>query len=176
MKKADEAGSQERLVIETFDRKARSYAAGYQGDSGASHSFSIRRQRVYELVGDRRGGTMLDVGCGPGVTVDHFAGSGFEIYGVDISEGMIRECRSRFEHLAAAHFSVGTIERLDFPYPPMETPRFAARACSTLLALPVAGQCTHENRSLLSRYRECLGNPGIDLCVRTNRRKVGSCP
>jgi ubiquinone/menaquinone biosynthesis C-methylase UbiE len=115
MKTVDDRESQEQRVIETFDTKAPTYAAGYLGRSSTAHSFVVRRARVYEMVGDRPPGPMLDVGCGPGVTVDHFVRRGFDVHGVDISPEMITECRRTFGHLDAAHFSVGVIEQLRFP-------------------------------------------------------------
>jgi ubiquinone/menaquinone biosynthesis C-methylase UbiE len=115
MKSSDESEGQNQLVIETFDTKARTYAAGYLGQSSTAHSFVIRRTRVYELVGDRPPGPMLDVGCGPGVTVEHFVRRGFDVHGVDVAPEMIAECRRVFGGLEAAHFSVGAIEALQFP-------------------------------------------------------------
>jgi ubiquinone/menaquinone biosynthesis C-methylase UbiE len=105
---------QEELVIETFDTKAPTYAKGYTGISATAHSFGIRRQRVYEMV-DSAAGRMLDVGCGPGVTVDRFARMRFEVFGVDIAPEMIAECQKVFGDLRGVHFSVGRIEKLDFP-------------------------------------------------------------
>jgi ubiquinone/menaquinone biosynthesis C-methylase UbiE len=114
MMPAAERNPQEDLVIETFDTKAPTYAKGYDGTSATAHSFSIRRQRVYEMV-DSASGRMLDVGCGPAVTVDHFARMQFDVYGVDIAPEMIAECERLFGDLPRVHFSVGRIEKLDFP-------------------------------------------------------------
>ncbi len=115
MKNGAKGDSQERLVIRTFDEKADSYARGYKGDTGTAHSFNIRMQRVYELFEERKGGKVLDIGCGPGITVEHLVERGFEVYGVDISPEMINECQKEFGHLSAAHFSVGKIEAMEFP-------------------------------------------------------------
>jgi len=109
------AGSQEPLVVKTFDEKAVTYAAGYQGGSATAHSFRIRRERAYEMAADRRGGRVLDVGCGPGLTIDYFVDRGFQFYGVDISPEMIRQCQAAFASVPAAHFSVGRIEAMEFP-------------------------------------------------------------
>jgi ubiquinone/menaquinone biosynthesis C-methylase UbiE len=107
--------SQEPLVVKTFDEKAAGYAAGYQGGSATAHSFCVRRDRAYDMAANVRGGNALDVGCGPGLTIDHFVGRGFQFYGVDISSEMIRECQARFATVSAAHFRVGRIEAMDFP-------------------------------------------------------------
>ena len=110
-----ERTSQVDLVTEVFDRKAPTYAGGYEGDSSAAHSFVVRRSRVYELLAGRRGGVLLDIGCGPGITVADLTARGFEFYGVDISAPMIAECVRVFGRVPTAHFSVGAIERLEFP-------------------------------------------------------------
>jgi len=115
MKARSEGASQERLVVETFDEKAAVYANGYLGESAAAYSFNVRLRRVYELLEGHRGGRVLDVGCGPGITVEHLVKEGFEFYGVDISREMIAECDRKFRHLGHAHFSVGKIEELEFP-------------------------------------------------------------
>jgi 2-polyprenyl-3-methyl-5-hydroxy-6-metoxy-1,4-benzoquinol methylase len=107
-------GSQEQLVTRTFDEKADTYAQGYTGESATAHSFTIRLQRVYEMIGDRAAGRVLDIGCGPGITVEHLVTRGFEVYGVDISAEMVRECQKQFGHMPAAHFSTGNIEALEF--------------------------------------------------------------
>jgi ubiquinone/menaquinone biosynthesis C-methylase UbiE len=109
------ASSQEPLVVRTFDEKAVTYAAGYSGESATAHSFRIRRERAYEMTADKRGGNILDVGCGPGLTIDHFVSRGFQFYGVDIAPEMIRECEAAFASVPAAHFSVGRIEAMEFP-------------------------------------------------------------
>lgn len=107
--------TQVELVTEVFDTKAPTYADGYEGSTSAAHSFVVRRARVYELLAGRPGGVLLDVGCGPGVTVADLTAKGFEFHGVDIAPVMIAECERRYGHLPSAHFSVGVIERLNFP-------------------------------------------------------------
>ena len=47
--------------------------------------------------------------------VDHLVNKGFEFFGIDISEEMINECKKKFGHIKSAHFSVGNIEKLEFP-------------------------------------------------------------
>jgi ubiquinone/menaquinone biosynthesis C-methylase UbiE/peptidoglycan/xylan/chitin deacetylase (PgdA/CDA1 family) len=105
----------QRSVVEKFDSGAERYSEKYKGHSAVSHSFAIRRQRVYDLLNDLKGEKVLDIGCGPGVMVDHMVDKGFEFYGVDISEEMIRQARERFGHIRSAQFSTGRIEKLEFP-------------------------------------------------------------
>ncbi len=106
--------AQEDLVVSRFDDQAQTYHSRYGEKTGAGHSFRIREQRVYELF-DKPGGTVLDIGCGPGITVHHLVGQRCRFYGVDLSEEMISECRRRFSHLSTARFSVGRIEQIEFP-------------------------------------------------------------
>lgn len=112
---ADE--SQKELVAEEFDKKSQSYSQRYSGSSLTSHSFNTRRKRVCELLENanaKKGCKALDIGCGPGVMVQHLAGKGLEVFGVDIAEGMIRQCKESFGSIKNTHFSVGKIENLDF--------------------------------------------------------------
>jgi len=104
----------ERRVVARFDHQARRYHGRYRDRTGSGHSFRIRERRLYELF-DTPGGAVLDIGCGPGVTVEHLVSRGCHVSGVDLSEEMIAECRRAFGHLPAATFSVGRIERLAFP-------------------------------------------------------------
>ena len=115
MKRTDEGVSSSEGLADAFDREAPVYADGYTGHTSIAHSFNIRRQRVYELIESCPGGRVLDVGCGPGITVRHLTHQGFEFYGVDLSREMIRECQKKFVDIPAAHFSTGSIEKLEFP-------------------------------------------------------------
>lgn len=107
--------SQKELVIKDFDRKSGEYSEKYKGRSSAAHSFMTRRQRVYEQLEEVKYGKILDIGCGPGVMVDRLTREGHEVFGVDISNDMIRRCRERFGHRKDCHFSVGNVEELNFP-------------------------------------------------------------
>jgi SAM-dependent methyltransferase len=104
----------EHRVLERFNEQARRYHGRYRETTPSGHSFRIREQRIYELF-DKAGGTVLDVGCGPGITVDHLVRQGCRVHGVDLAPEMIAECRRAFGHLDAATFTVGRIEALDFP-------------------------------------------------------------
>ena len=107
--------ARQSAVIDKFDTGAESYSDKYKGDSATSHSFSVRRDKVGELLKGVKGERALDIGCGPGVMVDQLTKKGFQFYGVDISENMIEECKKRFGHMETAHFSVGRAEALEFP-------------------------------------------------------------
>jgi ubiquinone/menaquinone biosynthesis C-methylase UbiE len=58
------------------------------------------------------GGKLLKVGCGTGHWSEYFAGKGFAITGVDISERMIAVARQK--NIAGGTFEVADAERLPF--------------------------------------------------------------
>src|SRR5688572_19040771 len=79
------------------------------------------RQRYVEMMIDRlslpRGARILDVGCGPGELIVSLLGRGFDVWGVDISQGMVDEAIKGVRSNGWPNFSqvaVGDIERLDF--------------------------------------------------------------
>jgi ubiquinone/menaquinone biosynthesis C-methylase UbiE len=106
--------NQKEPVTSYFEAGSSSYAGRYERRDAEAHSFRIRAQRIKELLADCHSGRLLDLGCGPGLMAEHFLSRGFEFFGVDISEGMIAECRSRFGDNDRAHFIVSDAEKLDF--------------------------------------------------------------
>lgn len=106
---------QEKFVVKTFSDQAEIYAGKYSDKSSIAHSFSIRRQRVYKMLEGLKEGKVLDIGCGPGIMVEHLVNKGIEFYGVDLSKKMIEQCKQNFRHIPSAHFSVGRIEKIEFP-------------------------------------------------------------
>ena len=60
---------------------------------------------------------MLDIGCGPGTMTEELSELSDQVWGIDISEGMIRSARERFRQTAETHklhFEVGDAEHLRF--------------------------------------------------------------
>lgn len=102
-------------VAQHFDRYAAGYAGNYSNGSFFSYFFNQRLEIVFDTLKDYRNAKICDLGCGPGVMVDQCVKMGFEFWGVDISEKMIRECINKFGHIESAHFSVGKLQTLDFP-------------------------------------------------------------
>jgi len=107
------ANTQHEKLKEEFSR-AKAYAAEYQGTSPISHLFNTRLSRVSELLGDLKGGKVLDVGCGPAFIGDSLRESGIEYYGLDLSRQMIRECLVHFGDDRQFHFLLGSMETLPF--------------------------------------------------------------
>jgi len=73
-------------TIRTYDRLAARYAAR------AVHPLTRELDRFAALVG--AGGTVVDVGCGPGQYARALAGRGLHVIAVDLSAGMLAQARS----------------------------------------------------------------------------------
>ncbi len=97
-----------------FDVVSADYSRRYFEQSPGGYAFRVRKQRVLEML-DRRGGKVLDVGCGPGIMVRDLINLGYEFWGIDASSRMIDECHNNFEEINQAHFLVGNATRIDFP-------------------------------------------------------------
>lgn len=82
----------EAAVKKAYDDMAPRYAALYEHGSQTSYFFQTRRFRILELLIHEHGGTLLNVGCGPGMMAAPCIELGYEFFGVDLSEGMIAEC------------------------------------------------------------------------------------
>lgn len=70
---------------------------------------------LYDTIaqfGLRRGATILDVGCGTGLSSAPFAANGFPVTGVDPSAAMLAKAKERIPN---AVFVEGTAEALPFP-------------------------------------------------------------
>ena len=70
---------------------------------------------LYDTIaafGLRRGGAILDVGCGTGIAGEPFAGNGFPLTGIDPSEAMLSQASQRIPN---ATYVKGEAEALPFP-------------------------------------------------------------
>jgi len=63
-----------------------------------------------ELVDLEGGGTVVDVGCGPGRITGHLKTLGLDVSGVDLSPGMVAEAQRRHPQIT---FSTGSLAALD---------------------------------------------------------------
>ena len=113
--RAQAKASPEAAVARSFEEQAPAYLDRYDPKTTAGHSFSVRKQRVLEIIDERGAGRVLDIGCGPGVIVQELLDRGFDYHGVDIAERMIEQCRRRFPQVDSSRFSVGRIQSLQFP-------------------------------------------------------------
>lgn len=97
-----------------FDHVADHYAALYAERSPVGVGFRLRRQRLLEMF-DQGGGSVLDVGCGPGVLVEDLLARGCKYWGVDHSPKMIEQCQRRFGERGAAQFRFVEGQKSGFP-------------------------------------------------------------
>lgn len=78
--------------------------------------FALRQERrlLQHLVSGwpRRGHSLLDVGCGPGIFLEHFWESGFDVTGFDASPDMLAAARARLG--PRADFHLGSADHLPF--------------------------------------------------------------
>ncbi|MEV0093271.1 class I SAM-dependent methyltransferase [Streptomyces sp. NPDC050738] len=65
-----------------------------------------------ELVRDAGGLPVADVGCGPGHITARLDGMGLDVFGVDLSPGMVEVARRTYPRL---RFDVGSMTGLDLP-------------------------------------------------------------
>lgn len=95
-----------------FDSMAASYDAWYDTLRGRTYD-TLEKKVVDKLLPPvTRGNELLDVGCGTGHWSAFFAGQGFRVTGVDVSEKMINIARSKV--IPGAAFQVADADELPF--------------------------------------------------------------
>jgi ubiquinone/menaquinone biosynthesis C-methylase UbiE len=106
MKQVDE------LFTKTVDDWARFYADPKPATLNSQNLVS-RRQFALEMLEARvaPGSKVLDIGCGTGHLAGELMRRGYDAWGVDFSDGMVRYAS---EHYGADRFQVGDIERIPF--------------------------------------------------------------
>ena len=78
---------------EAYDEISDWYSARKRG----SYEFKIQLPAILNLLGDLRGKSLIDIGCGPGVYSVEFAKRGADVLGVDISQKMLDKARNNAE-------------------------------------------------------------------------------
>jgi ubiquinone/menaquinone biosynthesis C-methylase UbiE len=91
------SATQRHLVVAHFDKVAPQYASFYVGDRSEAHSFSIRLERVIELLPEKFA-SLLDLGCGPGLLLQRLAprkgaGGVRRLTGLDFAHGMLQQAQ-----------------------------------------------------------------------------------
>lgn len=93
----------------SYDAVAGGYAEEFEGEIAAKVFDRVALTAFAELVG---AGRVADLGCGPGRTGAYLAGKGVDVFGIDLSPGMVEVARTLHPHLS---FQVGTMTALDLP-------------------------------------------------------------
>jgi ubiquinone/menaquinone biosynthesis C-methylase UbiE len=104
-------------VDELFTQTVEDWARFYEDPKPAtlsSQNLVSRRRFALEMIEARvpPGSKILDIGCGTGHLAGELMRRGYEAWGVDFSDAMVRYAR---EHYDADRFQVGDIERIPFP-------------------------------------------------------------
>jgi 2-polyprenyl-3-methyl-5-hydroxy-6-metoxy-1,4-benzoquinol methylase len=108
--------SSKENVRKRFSERAREWATSYSDPEPRSlnvKNLMARQRFVLQMVeaGLPRGSKILDVGCGPGEIAAKLMQRGYDVWGVDIAEPMIRYARER---CGVNQFQVGDIEQIPF--------------------------------------------------------------
>jgi SAM-dependent methyltransferase len=84
--------------------------------SPAGRRRARRRAELFvEHAGLRPGVRVLELGCGTGVFLEQVARSGAEIHGLDLSEDLLAEARTRMAGASNVHLDRGNAEAMPYP-------------------------------------------------------------
>lgn len=84
----------------------------WQGSREREPFIQLQNCLIMDLLRPLAGESVLDVGCGPGRTLDFLMDQGLQATGIDPSAHMIDICRNRVHHRADLH--IGVAEDLPF--------------------------------------------------------------
>jgi ubiquinone/menaquinone biosynthesis C-methylase UbiE len=99
-------------ISEQWEANAADFAALVDG-KGTPHHQKILNPCVAKLLGDVKGRSLLDAGCGEGYLSQYYAQQGANVVGVDISEKMISISKHKSPN-QSMEFFVGDICNLSF--------------------------------------------------------------
>jgi len=143
-------------------------APGHDGESFDAYAKMRRKQLVLELLDRYAGGrqlTLLDVGCGPGLFLEEAACRGHKVYGVDLSEAMVREANGRLSpHVPGRIPCVqGDVENLPFE----------SKSMDVVLCLGVLPYLRDDGTGVAEIGR-VLKNDGFGIVIMPNLIRLGN--
>lgn len=94
--------NQSKQTSEVYDEISASYATKFNEPSDNIDDF-------LKLI--RKGGKILDAGCGPGVDVAYIASKGFDVIGIDLSGKMLEIAKKKNPRI---YFKKADIRKLNF--------------------------------------------------------------
>jgi len=104
----------ERQSIKKYGKIAKNYDGTFDGKFTAKF-----KETMLEFCNVADGDKILDVGCGNGKLIDAISRKAdIQAYGIDISHGMIEECKARYKGI---NFAVSNAETLDFKNAELDT-------------------------------------------------------
>jgi ubiquinone/menaquinone biosynthesis C-methylase UbiE len=101
-----------RETRDSYDALAVDYAAYFREELASKPLERAVLGAFAELVKAEGGGPVADVGCGTGRVSAHLHGLGVDVFGVDLSPGMVEVARAAHPQL---RFQVGSMLSLDLP-------------------------------------------------------------
>ncbi len=96
---------------EAYDEIADWYSARKMG----SYEFKMQLPAILNLLGDLRGKSLIDIGCGPGAYSVEFAKRGADVLGVDISRKMLDKARNNAK-MTNIKFTLQKADAHSLPY------------------------------------------------------------
>jgi ubiquinone/menaquinone biosynthesis C-methylase UbiE len=144
-----------------FDDDAEQFAERYR----INRTLSRMRDRFREVTAPHTFNTALEIGCGPGIDLAYWAGRRpqAQIYGIDVSNNMVRLAESRLAQAGAtnAHCAVGSVEDVDqlFPGKRFDMVYVYFGALNTVTDLRAAARC----------IRSCMSSDGVAVLTFVNR-------
>ncbi len=137
-------------VREYFDTDAQHYEdRRYTSEYRNCHQYSylVRKMHVLNLL-EKPAGSILDIGCGPGIYTKELLERDFRVTGIDISPKMIERARGKFSgeiERGTVTFSAGEIYDLEG----MEGVFDAALCIGVISYIPLLGRFLDKLNSLL---------------------------
>jgi ubiquinone/menaquinone biosynthesis C-methylase UbiE len=100
--------STDQQTINSYNLGAKDYSA--KQPTSFYHKY-VEKPAMYSLLSDLIGKKILCIGVGTGDEAAYLKKQGADVTGIDVSEGMINEAKSKFPEL---NFLVGDMNNLDF--------------------------------------------------------------
>lgn len=102
-------------VIAHWDEmgRTRQWSSLYESEIDSRNVHVVTRKiRTLEMLRGETAGTLLDIGCGPGVLVTETLDLGFNYVGMDLAEEMLKEGRVKWGENERVAFRTGDIENI----------------------------------------------------------------
>lgn len=91
----------------TFDMQAQNYDKTFYGKHARSNY-----KHILNEINQVKKGNILDVGCGTGEILNILSKSNYNLYGIDISENMLKKAKTKLKN--SAKLTVGDSEHLPY--------------------------------------------------------------
>jgi SAM-dependent methyltransferase len=157
---------QKEVVREFFDGIVQhaSYDSRYRENTTMiGYEILARKDAVLAALDaqGRRGGVVLDVGCGPAVFTKELLDRGFDVIGIDASPNVVSQAAdiiASHPRAARARFTVGDVENLDLP----------SGSIDVILAVGLV-EYLAADAPALREMRRVLKPGGVAIITMTNR-------